>query len=90
MAGEYFKAPRATSAQTTLAVRDGGDMEDGLRLGQRVVAGVAAERAFAAQRLELIAEKQGPQHLWRSVAANLGVKGSPISKSAPFGGGKRK
>ena len=33
------------------AVRDGGDVEDGIRLGQRVVAGVVAERAFVAQRL---------------------------------------
>jgi hypothetical protein len=28
-------------------VRDGGDVEDGIRLGQRVVTGVVAERAFA-------------------------------------------
>jgi len=34
-----------------LAVRVGGDVEDGIRLGQRVVAGVVAERAFVAQRL---------------------------------------
>jgi len=33
------------------AVRDGGDVEDGIRLGQRVIAGVVAERAFVAQRL---------------------------------------
>ena len=32
-------------------MRDGGDVEDGIRLGQRVVAGVVAERAFVAQRL---------------------------------------
>ncbi len=32
------------------AVRDGGDVEDGIRLGQRVIAGVIAERAFVAQR----------------------------------------
>jgi hypothetical protein len=32
-------------------VRDGGDVEDGIRLGQRVIAGVVAERAFVAQRL---------------------------------------
>ena len=29
------------------AVRDGGDVKDGIRLGQRVIAGVVAERAFA-------------------------------------------
>ena len=33
-----------------LPVRDGGDVEDGIRLGQGVVAGVVAERAFVAQR----------------------------------------
>jgi hypothetical protein len=33
------------------AVRDGGDMEDWIRLGQRVIAGVIAERTFIAQRL---------------------------------------
>ena len=32
-------------------MRDGGDVEDGIRLGQGVVAGVVAERAFVAQRL---------------------------------------
>ena len=32
------------------AVRDGGDVEDRIRLGQRVIAGVVAERAFVAQR----------------------------------------
>ena len=32
------------------AMRDGGDVEDRIRLGQRVVAGVVAERAFVAQR----------------------------------------
>jgi len=32
-------------------VRDGGDVEDGIRLGQRVIAGVVAERAFVAERL---------------------------------------
>ena len=32
-------------------MRDGGDVEDGIRLGQRVIAGVIAERAFVAQRL---------------------------------------
>jgi hypothetical protein len=32
-------------------VRDGGDVEDGIRLGQGVIAGVVAERAFVAQRL---------------------------------------
>jgi AbrB family looped-hinge helix DNA binding protein len=31
-------------------VRDGGDVKDGIRLGQRVVAGVVAERAFVAER----------------------------------------
>ncbi len=35
-------------------VRDGGDVEDGIRLGQRVVTGVVAERAFVAQRLARI------------------------------------
>ena len=34
-----------------LTVRDGGDVKDGIRLGQGVVAGVVAERAFVAQRL---------------------------------------
>ena len=34
-----------------LPVRDGGDVEDGIRLGQRVVAGVIAERAFVAKWL---------------------------------------
>ena len=34
-----------------LAVRDGSDVEDGIRLGQGVIAGVVAERAFVAQRL---------------------------------------
>jgi len=34
-----------------LAVRDGGDVEDGIRLGQGVIAGVVAGRAFVAQRL---------------------------------------
>ena len=34
-----------------LAVRDGGDVKDGIRLGQRVVTGVVAERAFVAERL---------------------------------------
>ena len=34
-----------------LAMRDGGDVEDGMRLGQRVVAGVVADQAFVAQRL---------------------------------------
>src|SRR5688572_23243774 len=33
------------------AVRDGGDVEDGMWLGQRVVAGVVAQRAFVAPRL---------------------------------------
>ena len=32
-------------------MRDGGDVEDGIRLRQSVVAGVVAERAFLAQRL---------------------------------------
>jgi len=32
------------------AVRDGGDVEDRIRLGQRLAAGVVAERAFVAQR----------------------------------------
>jgi hypothetical protein len=32
-------------------VRDGADVKDGIRLGQGVVAGVVAERAFVAQRL---------------------------------------
>ena len=32
-------------------MRDGGDVENGIRLGQGVVAGVVAERAFVAQRL---------------------------------------
>ena len=36
------------------AVRDGGDVEDGIRLGQGVVAGVIAERAFIAQRLSRV------------------------------------
>ena len=31
-------------------MRDGGDMEDGIRLGQGVIAGVVAERALVAQR----------------------------------------
>jgi hypothetical protein len=35
-------------------VRDGGHVEDGIRLGQRVVTGVVAERAFVAQRLARI------------------------------------
>ena len=35
----------------SLAERDGGDVEDGIRLGQCVVAGVIAEGAFVAQRL---------------------------------------
>jgi len=34
-----------------LAMRDGGDVKDGIRLGQCVIAGVVAERAFVAQRL---------------------------------------
>ena len=34
-----------------LAVRDGGDVEDGIRLGQGVIAGMVAERTFVAQRL---------------------------------------
>ena len=29
-------------------MRDGGDVEDGIRLGQRVIAGVIAERAVVA------------------------------------------
>jgi len=33
------------------AVRDGGDVKHRIRLGQRVLAGVVAERAFVAQRL---------------------------------------
>ncbi len=33
------------------AVRDGGNVEDGIRLGQGVLTGVVAERAFFAQRL---------------------------------------
>ena len=33
------------------AMREGGDVKDGIRLGQRVIAGVVAERAFFAQRL---------------------------------------
>ena len=33
------------------AVCGGGDVEDGIRLGQRVVAGVVAKRAFVAERL---------------------------------------
>jgi hypothetical protein len=33
------------------AVRDGGEVEDGIRLGQRIIAGVVAERAFVVQRL---------------------------------------
>ena len=33
-----------------LAVRDRGDVKNGIRLGQRVVAGVVAERAFVAER----------------------------------------
>src|SRR5207302_5171334 len=37
-----------------LPMRDGGDVEDGIRLGQSVVAGVVAERAFLAQRLARI------------------------------------
>ncbi len=32
-------------------VRDGSDVEDGIGLGQRVVAGAVAERAFVAERL---------------------------------------
>ena len=32
-------------------MRDGGDVKDGIRLGQRVIAGVVAERPFVAQRL---------------------------------------
>ena len=31
-------------------MRDGGDVEDRIRLGQRVIAGVVAERVFVAQR----------------------------------------
>ena len=31
-------------------MRDGGDVKDRIRLGQRVIAGVVAERAFVAQR----------------------------------------
>jgi len=37
-----------------LPMRDGCDVKDGIRLGQRVVAGVVAERAFVAQRLARI------------------------------------
>ena len=33
------------------AVRDGGDVKDGIRLGQGVVTGVVAERTFVAKRL---------------------------------------
>ena len=33
------------------AMRDGGDMEDGIRLGQGVTTGVVAERTLVAQRL---------------------------------------
>jgi hypothetical protein len=36
------------------AVRDGGDVEHGIRLGQRVIVGVVAERAFVAQRLSRV------------------------------------
>jgi hypothetical protein len=36
---------------TSLPVVDGGDAEDGIRLGQSVVGGVIAERTFVAQRL---------------------------------------
>jgi hypothetical protein len=31
--------------------RDGGDVEDGIRLGQGVITGVVAEQDFVAQRL---------------------------------------
>jgi hypothetical protein len=40
-----------TDVHGALAVRDGGDVEDGIRIGQRVVARVIAERAFVAERL---------------------------------------
>jgi len=51
MTSKYRSAARATSLQTPLAVRDGGDVEDGIRLGQGVVAGVVAEETFAMLRL---------------------------------------
>ena len=34
-----------------LAARDGGDVDDGIRLGQRVEAGVVAKRGFVPQQL---------------------------------------
>src|SRR5437667_2663224 len=51
MTSKYRSAARATSLQTPLAVRDGGDVEDGIRLGQCVVAGVIPEEAFMMLRL---------------------------------------
>jgi len=35
----------------SFAMRDGGDMKHRIRLGQRVITGVIAKRAFVAQRL---------------------------------------
>ena len=34
-----------------LPMRDGGDVENGIRLGQRVIASVIAKRTFVAERL---------------------------------------
>ncbi len=51
MVEEYFIVQRATSLQIPLTLRDGGNVEDRIRLGQGIVAGVIAERAFVAQRL---------------------------------------
>ena len=41
-------------------MRDGGDVEDGIRLGQGVIAGVVAERVFVAERLDFDDEHTRP------------------------------
>jgi len=51
MGTNYRILPCATSLQIPLTVPDGGGVEDGRWLGQRVVAGVVAEEAFAMLRL---------------------------------------
>src|SRR6266487_3049437 len=48
--GDRWDADDGGGIDGIFAVRDGGDVEDGIRLGQRVIAGVVAERAFFAER----------------------------------------
>ena len=44
----YVRAADGGGIDGDFAVRDGGEVEDGIRFGQGVIAGVFAERAFVA------------------------------------------